>query len=288
MALCQVEWLRVSQLFYRISQIVKDRGGWATAWKTGLSRPWATVRAIRRVAGSDWRTLITRSESQAKSLLTEFKESGSLDTLNCRLSAEFASLSGVKIRGKAAVAGSIRSLHAEMLWLLVRARKPQIVVETGVCNGLSSAVLLEALAANGFGKLVSVDLPEFTDPTLNSAPVWEGKGGAAVPAGRLPGWLVREELRQLWRLELGRSQDLLLPLLQELRPIDLFIHDSEHSYDNQLFEFREGYRALCSGGVLVATDITWSKAFQHFWDEIEETGSRRAFIDPSCAIVVKS
>lgn len=170
----------------------------------------------------------------------------------------------------------------------VRSRQPQKIVETGVCNGLSSAVLLEAIEKNGAGQLISIDLPEFTDPELNRFDVREGKGGAAIPAGRDVGWLVREDLRPAWRLELGTSQDLLPVLLTELAPIYLFIHDSEHSYDNQMFEFRRGFQVLRSGGILVATDITWSDAFDHFWDGVRATGAKRVFVDPSCAMVEKA
>ncbi len=91
-----------------------------------------------------------------------------------------------------------------------------------------------------------------------------------------------------WRLELGRAQDRLAPLLAELGPVDVFIHDSEHSYDNQLFEFREGFAALAPGGLLIATDINWSNAFDDFWAAAaRKAGARRAFVDHSCALVAK-
>lgn len=272
----------------RISSIVKDRGGLAKTLKTALIRPGAVTRALARVAVGDWRKMAGRSKKEAARLQAELKQSDLVSTLNQRLRDEFAGIRGAEVRGRAAVPGGMRPLHAEMLWLLVRSRQPKKIVETGVCNGLSSAVLLEAIDKNGAGHLISVDLPEFTDPGLNRFDVWEGKGGAAIPAGRDAGWLVRQELRPSWRLELGRSQDLLPLLLTELAPIDLFIHDSEHSYDNQLFEFREGFQALRSGGILVATDITWSDAFDHFWDEVRATGAKRVFVDPSCAMVEKA
>jgi hypothetical protein len=141
----------------------------------------------------------------------------------------FAGVSG-EVRGKSFNHGGMKSPHAELLWSLVRERKPERVVETGVCNGLSTAVILEAMDRNGSGWLVSVDLPEFTDLT-GSGDQWAGKGGAVIPAGKSPGWLVTKPLR--WELVLGRSQDVLPGILSE--GCDLFIHDGEHSYDCQLF-----------------------------------------------------
>ena len=47
----------------------------------------------------------------------------------------------------------------EVLYAAVRARKPSVVVETGVAAGLSSACILAGLQRNGMGELYSIDLP---------------------------------------------------------------------------------------------------------------------------------
>lgn len=161
------------------------------------------------------------------------------------LRSAFAGVSGT-VRGKAFNHGGMQSPHAELLWALVRDRKPSLVVETGVCNGLSTAVILEAMHRNGSGRLVSVDLPEFTDSTGSGAQ-WAGKGGAVIPAGKTPGWLVTRPGN--WELVLGRSQDVLPGILAA--GCDMFIHDGEHSYGCQLFEFREAWKALRPGGVQI-------------------------------------
>ncbi len=197
------------------------------------------------------------------------------------VSGVFTQVSG-QTRGKGFGHGAILAPHAELLWSLVRDRKPARVVETGVCNGLSSAVILAAMDRNGFGELISVDLPEFTDPALNTEAFWEGKGGAVVPAGREVGWLVPAELRGRWTLQLGRSSVLLPAALAG--GCDIFIHDSEHSYENQMFEFRLGWDALRPGGVLVATDINWSNAFDDFCRQVRP---RRQFVDHSCCLMFK-
>ena len=73
---------------------------------------------------------------------------------------------------------------------------------------------------------------------------WQGKGGAVVPSDRTSGWLIPQDLRQNWSLKLGKSQDKLPSLLKQLDKIDMFIHDSEHSLENQLFEFRLAFQYL--------------------------------------------
>ena len=47
--------------------------------------------------------------------------------------------------------GEIGRESAHDLYYLVRTRKPECVVETGVCNGMSSSVILAALERNGHG-----------------------------------------------------------------------------------------------------------------------------------------
>src|SRR5947207_15097922 len=58
----------------------------------------------------------------------------------------------------------LRDIHyvfpeAAELYAVVRAFKPEVIVETGVASGISSAHILRALAATGSGPLYSFDLP---------------------------------------------------------------------------------------------------------------------------------
>ena len=147
------------------------------------------------------------------------------------------------------------------LYALVRKLRPRVAVETGVCNGFSTAFVLLALERNGTGELHSIDLPEVVGADYEPGRFWEGKQGAAIPPGKEPGWMIPAELRERWRLTVGRSQEELPPLLERLGTIDLFVHDSEHSYECMDFEFRAAWPALRDGGALVADDWNWNDAF---------------------------
>lgn len=127
---------------------------------------------------------------------------------------------------------------ATLVHALVRLRKPRAVVETGVARGVTSAAILDALEANGHGHLWSLDLPGL------------GKGyreqvGASVPA----------PLRRRWTLAFGPSRVRLPRLLREAAPVDLFIHDSAHTYRNMRFEFAQAARRLAPGGLVVSDDV---------------------------------
>lgn len=155
------------------------------------------------------------------------------------------------------------------LYALVRKLGPRVAVETGVCNGFSTAFLLLGLARNGGGELHSIDLPEVVGSDYEPGTFWDGKQGAAIPPGKEPGWMIPAPLRERWSLTVGRSQDELPPLLERLGAIDLFVHDSEHSYECMDFEFRAAWPALREGGALVADDWNWNEAFAELARDVD-------------------
>ena len=157
------------------------------------------------------------------------------------------------------------------LYALTRKLRPHVAVETGVCNGFSTAFLLLALKRNGDGALYSIDLPEIAGTDYEPGTFWEGKQGAAIPPGKEPGWMIPAALRERWQLTIGRSRDELPPLLERLGSIDLFVHDSEHSYECMDFEFRAVWPTLREGGALVADDWNWNDAFSELARDAERT-----------------
>jgi predicted O-methyltransferase YrrM len=170
------------------------------------------------------------------------------------------------------------------LYRLLRELRPEVAVETGVCNGVSTAFLLLALEDNGEGVLHSIDLPEVAGEEYEPGTFWDGKGGAVIPPGKEPGWMVPPGLRERWRLVLGRSQQELPPLLERVGEIDFFMHDSEHSYECMSFEFRTAWEALREGGVLIADDVNVNTA----WDEfVAEVGRERGELGPKLAMITK-
>ena len=154
--------------------------------------------------------------------------------------------------------GTIDPAEGSFLYALVRALKPQFVVETGVANGSSSSYLLAALERNGRGRLLSIDLP-FHDTAGEITPVLQGTtielvDSSPIPSGREPGWMVPERLRGRWELRLGDARDL-LPAAVEEAELDLFFHDSLHTREHMLFEFRTAWPRLRTGGVLASDDV---------------------------------
>ena len=154
-------------------------------------------------------------------------------------------------------AGPFSKYGLVTLYLIVRISTPELVVETGVAHGSSSACILAAMRRNRYGMLYSIDFPNAEYRARNSLV-------SDSLQGMEPGWLVSQDLRDRWKLIVGRSADKLVPLLRDLGAIDVFIHDSEHTYENMIFEYLATWPFLKPGGSLISDDIDWNGAFEDF------------------------
>lgn len=210
------------------------------------------------------------NKNEFRKFKKELYESGLIDELKSKEEWFYKNVEGKTGRGNLYGFGSMKYEEMEVIYALIRKRKPEILVETGVCNGVSSAIILYALYINEKGKLYSIDLPEFTEKKYDTNYFWEGKKGAAVPMGKESGWIIPEYLRLNWKLIIGRSQEKLPSLLKQLKSIDLFFHDSEHSFDCMWFEFNEVIKSLKKGGIIIADDINWNDAFVKFAEKYKK------------------
>lgn len=147
-------------------------------------------------------------------------------------------------------------------YAIVRLSKPNVVLETGVHDGLSSTLILRALSRNDQGCLVSIDLPSV------DLPVSEG-----------PGWLIPDELKSRWRLNIGDARRLLPVLARRYTPIDIFIHDSDHIPEFQMFEYQTVRPFLSDTGLLLTDD-----AIPKIFSELAMKWRRRVFLAPGATL----
>lgn len=136
--------------------------------------------------------------------------------------------------------------EAISVYYLVLYVKPEVVVETGVSDGVSSFFILSALNENKKGNLYSIDFPEVGMPMLYE---------------KEPGWIVPEALRRRWTLIYGKANVNLPLLLSKLKHVDIFLHDSEHSYTNMRFEFLTALKYMREGSLLLSDDARSNSAF---------------------------
>jgi predicted O-methyltransferase YrrM len=147
----------------------------------------------------------------------------------------------------------------ELFYMIIRIQKPDTIVETGCASGLTSAVLLFALKQNRKGRLTSIDIP---------AKKGQFEMNWSIPDGLEPGFLIPPSLREngKWSLILENARDALPRLLgsEGFRQIDVFYHDSDHSFGHQMWEYLTVWPHLSRGGLLLSDDIGWSCAFRDF------------------------
>lgn len=147
------------------------------------------------------------------------------------------------------------------LYALVRARRPAMMIETGGTPGKSSAFILRAMMRSGTGHLHTIDLPP---PASGAARIPRGQYHESRPAGLGANWIVDPALRARQTLHLGSSRDVLPGLLSSIGSLDIFLHDSDHSYENMTWEFERGLPALGPHGLLVSDDVLANTAFPDF------------------------
>jgi len=147
---------------------------------------------------------------------------------------------------------SIDDKSGLFLYLLCKIMKPERVVETGVAYGLSSMYILHALEENKKGILHSIDgvfSPWQTKDTI----------GAAIPS----------DLKNRWSFNFGSSGEKLTNVLSSLGIVDIFLHDSLHTYKNMMFEFETAWPYISRGGFLVSDDIGDNNAFYDFCTKMQ-------------------
>ena len=149
-------------------------------------------------------------------------------------------------------------------YLLVRALKPKVFVETGVLHGLTSVFILSALEKNGKGRLFSIDYPSY----FETGPVNQDGYQDVLPPKKQPGWVVSSRLLKYWKLKLGKSVDVLPVIISKKQPIDIFLHDSEHTYATMWSEFVFAWNRLRSGGVLMCDNLESNSSFFDFCSKV--------------------
>lgn len=237
--------------YYEFSGVLNRlrRASAADVWRWASTLP-ALLSAPSPIDSATALCRVFPSVSQSQALALENELSSDQDFFLAMDSAMQAR------RGRA----NIRLEWHKFLYSAVRVVRPKVVLETGVFDGVSSSLILCAMERNSAGTLVSIDLPAREMVADATDRMREG----ALPWRCDPGWIVPERLRQRYRLHLGDSKELLPRLLKECGPLDIFLHDSLHTYQHQLFEYQVTWPYIVPGGLLLSDDIFWSAAFHRF------------------------
>ncbi|MGW5560280.1 O-methyltransferase [Micromonospora sp. NPDC003944] len=134
-------------------------------------------------------------------------------------------------------------------YAIVRATKPAHVVETGVDKGLGTCVLASALLRNAQeghpGRVTSLDInPE------------AGYLARVAPWSEVVDLVIGDSIASIGALD---------------RPVDLFLHDSDHSRAHEKREFDAVEAKLAPGAILLTDNVTSTNVLA---EQAERTGRR--------------
>lgn len=137
-----------------------------------------------------------------------------------------------------------------LLYVLVRTRKPEIVVETGVAAGFSSATILTAMDKNEKGQLFSSDFPYFRIPEPE----------------KYVGAVVEEYLKTRWALFIKGDEINLPKIMQQIpdKSVGIFHYDSDKSYKGRELAWSYVKPKLTDDAIIIMDDIQ-DNAYFHDW-----------------------
>ena len=135
----------------------------------------------------------------------------------------------------------------KLLYFLVRLKKPNTIIETGVAAGFSSLSILKAIDLNKKGKLYSSDFPYFR----------------LKEPEKYIGTLVDRDIYKNWELEIEGDSVNIPRFLNRIEKIDLFHYDSDKSYGGKLKTFELVRPKLSINSVVIFDDIQDDNFFKN-------------------------
>lgn len=117
-------------------------------------------------------------------------------------------------------------------YALIRILKPEVVVETGTDKGMGTMLIAQALKKNGSGVVYTLD----NDPYA----------GSLIDQNYWP---------NIKRLSGDSVENLNL-----IKNIDIFIHDSDHSYNHEISEYRAIANNISKSAIIISDNSEFTNA----------------------------
>jgi predicted O-methyltransferase YrrM len=207
----------------------------------------AKIEALRRELESSPDTVI----------MTDFG-AGSADNIASEALARSGPAVEKRISEMCAHASKSR-FWGELLFKVVRKRRPAAALELGTCLGISSAFQSAAMTLNGSGRLVTI----------------EGSASLAkIAAANLAGLGLTNVA-----VATGRFEDRLAEVLQQLGRIDYAFIDGHHDEQATEVYFNQILPYCTAGAVLAFDDIDWSDGMARAWARLSRHSSVRQAVD---------
>jgi predicted O-methyltransferase YrrM len=214
---------------------------------------WNALRALRSVSDMAKKSLCPRNSRNAPLQLHDAVLSGAIferepSFLLERFLAPVSKTSNLKQEGAYPSFYNTGGGTVELLGLLIKEFKPETLLESGVANGVSTRKILGS----------------FSDLKMKSSLLYSCDVDERVASQDLLD-------NPQFHFRLIRSRGDFGRLVESLDSLDFFYHDSDHSYNHQMYEYSKVWPKLRAGGLLVSDDINWSNAFLDFCKSVSRT-----------------
>ena len=139
-----------------------------------------------------------------------------------------------------------------LLHSLIKAKNSKLIIETGVANGITTNAIMKALEESGEGgELHSFDVL----PETNKAYLGNGNWNFHLLKGK-------------------NTHNQIKSVVSSLPKVDVWVHDSNHGYRWQKFEYLLALSVLSKNGILISDDIDASSA----WGELAKSHFRKSYV----------
>jgi len=128
-----------------------------------------------------------------------------------------------------------------VIYTIVKVMNPITIIETGMGSGVSTTAMLAA--SKDEANVISID-----------PGVPYGKGDKEV------GFLIPMNLRKKHKFIKGTSKQKMKEVLSYVDKVDIFFHDSDHTYENIMFEFNEVWPKLSEKSIILVDNYDWTDA----------------------------
>ncbi|MBN1433728.1 class I SAM-dependent methyltransferase [Candidatus Fermentibacterales bacterium] len=220
------------------------------------SVPHAIRRSVRRELSPDEAGLVGRIEQVRREMESSREE---LHSTDYGAGSPGMGLTALEMRkgravvstvGETCLRASKDAFWCTVLFMLIRERRPLDCLELGTALGVSACYQAAALRLNGSGRLVTLE----GDERMAS--------------------IARDNLSRLGldsaEVRVGRFQDMLQGVLEELSTVDYAFIDGHHDEEATMRYFERVASVASHDALLVFDDISWSDGMARAWRCIRE------------------
>ncbi len=158
----------------------------------------------------------------------------------------------------------IKDNWAQFIYFWVKLNKPKIILELGTCCGFSAIYMAKASPSSiiytieGALEIATIAKKNFEETSCKNI-----------------------------KLIIGRFQDILKPLLDDLKSVDFAFIDGHHDEFATINYFNIIFKKVSKNGIIVLDDINWSEGMKRAWRKITKKEKIKFYDFKKIGVIIK-